>query len=119
MASYEPEYKSGGSIKIEENSLDEQDQEDHEPTVHSLPPSPSEEDYYTPVNEEQQPEENFKIEMKPMESREDLSLIEEVDEDSAMSSVVASALSPMSRDTKDSKQPQLCKDICQMEKKFI
>ena len=66
MASYDPEYKSGNSIKIEENSLDEP--EIPEPTVQSLPPSPSEEDYYTPQNEESPEKENFKIEMKPLET---------------------------------------------------
>lgn len=66
MASYDPEYKSGNSIKIEENSLDEN--EVPEPTVHSLPPSPSEEEYYTPQNDESPEKENFKIEMKPLET---------------------------------------------------
>ena len=66
MASYDPEYKSGNSIKIEENSLDEP--EIPSPTVQSLPPSPSEEDYYTPQNEESPEKENFKIEMKPLET---------------------------------------------------
>ena len=118
MASYEPEYKSGNSIKIEENSLDES--EIPEPTVQSLPPSPSEEDYYTAQNLEDSPEkESFKIEMKPLDTDQDLSLIEEVDEDSVMSSVVASVMSPMSRDSKITKQPQLCKDISSLEKKFI
>ena len=68
MASYDPEYKSGNSIKIEENSLDENENEIPDPTVNSLPPSPSEEEYFTPQNDESPEKDNFKIEMKPLET---------------------------------------------------
>ena len=89
--------------------------------MRTLPPSPNEEEYFTP---QQQDEEQFKIDVKPLENlrQESLSLIEEAEneEDSAMSSVIASVMSPVhSERRKIKKQPALCREITQIEKKFI